>query len=46
VVRDALCGGTGGNFNSDAPLSPDLVEKNGKSPPSYLVYYFEKKADS
>ncbi|RFU27965.1 hypothetical protein B7463_g8372, partial [Scytalidium lignicola] len=28
VVRDSLCGGTGGDFNSDAPLSPDLVKKN------------------
>ncbi|KAM0257680.1 hypothetical protein ACHAQJ_004245 [Trichoderma viride] len=28
VVQDALCGGTGSNFNSDAPLSPDLVNKN------------------
>ncbi|KIW36239.1 uncharacterized protein PV06_11486 [Exophiala oligosperma] len=28
VIQDALCGGTGGDFNSDAPLSPDLVEKN------------------
>lgn len=30
VIQDALCGGTGGDFNSDAPLSPDLVEKNGE----------------
>ncbi|KAH8693973.1 cutinase-domain-containing protein [Talaromyces proteolyticus] len=28
VVEDALCGGTGGTFNSDAPLSPDLVKQN------------------
>ncbi|KIW52425.1 hypothetical protein PV05_08061 [Exophiala xenobiotica] len=28
VVQDALCGGTGGDFNNDAPLSPDLVNKN------------------
>ncbi|KAL7791477.1 cutinase domain-containing protein [Trichoderma ceciliae] len=28
VIQDALCGGIGGNFNSDAPLSPDLVNKN------------------
>ncbi|KND89508.1 hypothetical protein TOPH_05783 [Tolypocladium ophioglossoides CBS 100239] len=30
---DGLCGGTGGLFNSDTALSPDLVKKNGKSPP-------------
>lgn len=29
VVRDVICGGPGGNSNSYAPISPELVQKNG-----------------
>jgi acetylxylan esterase len=42
VVQDAMCGGTGGLFNSDAPLSPDLVKKNGKLLSLLLRNYLEE----
>ena len=29
-MRDGLCGGIGGKFNSEKPLPSDLIEKNGR----------------